>query len=408
MTKTRLRKYAELIAKCGANVQKGQDVLINAELDQPEFIEMLVKECYKAGARRVLVDWIHQPLTALNVKYCSRKTLGEMDEWQIKKWEWQADVLPCKIFITSEDPDGLAGVDQKKFAESSAKRSKIIKPIRLKMENKYQWCIAAVPGKKWAKKVFPDLKVNAAVEKLWEAIFTAARVTEDPIAEWAKHNANLAKRCEYLNSLNIRKLVYKAGNGTDFTVGMIPEATFMAGGEKTHGKGVYFNPNIPTEEVFTSPKRGEAEGMVYSSMPLSYGGQLIDDFWFRFEGGKIVEFGAKQNEDMLREMLNMDEGAAYLGECALVPYSSPIRASGILFYETLFDENAACHLAIGRGFSGVLRDAEKYTESEAHELGINDSVIHVDFMIGTNDMDITAITESGDEVAIFRGGEWAF
>ena len=408
MTKTRLRKYAELIAKCGANVQKGQDVLINAELDQPEFIEMLVKECYKAGARRVLVDWIHQPLTALNVKYCSRKTLGEMDEWQIKKWEWQADVLPCKIFITSEDPDGLAGVDQKKFAESSAKRSKIIKPIRLKMENKYQWCIAAVPGKKWAKKVFPDLKVNAAVEKLWEAIFTAARVTEDPIAEWAKHNANLAKRCEYLNSLNIRKLVYKAGNGTDFTVGMIPEATFMAGGEKTHGKGVYFNPNIPTEEVFTSPKRGEAEGMVYSSMPLSYGGQLIDDFWFRFEGGKIVEFGAKQNEDMLREMLNMDEGAAYLGECALVPYSSPIRASGILFYETLFDENAACHLAIGRGFSGVLRDAEKYTESEAHELGINDSVIHVDFMIGTNDMDSTAITESGDEVAIFRGGEWAF
>ena len=408
MTKTRLKKYAELIARCGANVQKGQDVIINCELDQPEFIEMLVKECYKAGAKRVWVEWMHQPLTALNVKYCSRKTLGEMEDWQIKKWEWQADVLPCKIFITSEDPDGLAGVDQKKFAESQAKRSKIIKPIRTKMENKYQWCIAAVPGKKWAKKVFPDLKVNAAVEKLWEAIFTAARVTDDPIAEWAKHNANLAKRCEYLNSLNIRKLVYKAGNGTDLTVGMIPEATFMAGGEKTHGRGVYFNPNIPTEEAFTSPKRGEAEGIVYSSMPLSYGGQLINDFWFRFEGGKIVEFGAKENEDMLREMLAMDDGAAYLGECALVPYSSPIRESGILFYETLFDENAACHLAIGRGFSGVLRDAEKYTESEARELGINDSVIHVDFMIGTNDMDITAITESGDEVAIFRSGEWAF
>lgn len=408
MTKTRLKKYAELIARCGANVQKGQDVIINCELDQPEFIEMLVKECYKAGAKRVWVEWMHQPLTALNVKYCSRKTLGEMEDWQIKKWEWQAEVLPCKIFITSEDPDGLAGVDQKKFAESQAKRSKIIKPIRTKMENKYQWCIAAVPGKKWAKKVFPDLKVNAAVEKLWEAIFTAARVTDDPIAEWAKHNANLAKRCEYLNSLNIRKLVYKAGNGTDLTVGMIPEATFMAGGEKTHGRGVYFNPNIPTEEAFTSPKRGEAEGIVYSSMPLSYGGQLINDFWFRFEGGKIVEFGAKENEDMLREMLAMDDGAAYLGECALVPYSSPIRESGILFYETLFDENAACHLAIGRGFSGVLRDAEKYTESEARELGINDSVIHVDFMIGTNDMDITAITESGDEVAIFRSGEWAF
>ena len=407
MTKTRLKKYAELIAKCGANVQKGQDVIINAELDQPEFIEMLVKECYRAGARRVWVEWMHQPLTALNVKYCSRKTLGEMEEWQIKKWEWQAEVLPCKIFITSEDPDGLAGVDQKKFAESSAKRSKIIKPIRLKMENKYQWCIAAVPGKKWAKKVFPDLKVNAAVEKLWEAIFTAARVTDDPIGEWAKHNANLAKRCEYLNSLGIRKLVYKASNGTDLTVGMIPEATFMAGGEKTHGRGVYFNPNIPTEEAFTSPKRGEAEGIVYSSMPLSYGGQLINDFWFRFEGGKIVEFGAKENEDMLREMLAMDEGASYLGECALVPYSSPIRESEILFYETLFDENASCHLAYGAAYP-CLVGGNEMTEEELKAHGLNVSSQHTDFMIGTRDLSIVGETHDGKKIEVFRDGNFCF
>ena len=276
------------------------------------------------------------------------------------------------------------------------------------MENKYQWCIAAVPGKAWAKKVFPGMRASVAIEKLWEAIFTSSRVTDDPIAEWDKHNKNLAEKCDYLNSLGIKELHYTAKNGTDFKVGMIPEALFMAGGEKTQGKGVYFNPNIPTEEVFTSPMKGKAEGIVYSSLPLSYGGQLIDDFWFRFEGGKIVDAGAKENADMLREMISMDEGAAYLGEVALVPYSSPIRKSGILFYNTLFDENAACHLAVGMGFTNVLRDFEKYREEEAHKMGINDSVIHVDFMIGTKDMSIVATTNDGKTVEIFKDGEWCF
>ena len=408
MNKTKLRKYAALIAKCGVNVQKKQDVLITAELDQPEFVEMLVKECYKAGAKRVMVDWTHQPLTALNVKYCKADVLGTLEEWQIKKWEWQADTLPAKIYLTSEDPDGLAGIDQKKYATATAKRSKTIKPIRRRMENKYQWCIAAVPGKDWAKKVFPGVRSSVAVEKLWEAIFTASRITDDPIAEWDKHNNDLAKRCEYLNSLGIKELQYKSANGTDFKVGLIKEALFMAGGENTQGSNVYFNPNIPTEEVFTSPKKGEAEGIVYSSLPLSYGGQLINNFWFRFEGGKIVDCGAEENADMLREMLSMDEGASYLGEVALVPYSSPIRKSGILFYNTLFDENAACHLAIGMGFTNVLRNAESYTDDEAHALGINDSVTHVDFMIGTKDMSIKAICENGKAVDIFKDGEWAF
>ena len=408
MTKTRLKKYAKLIARVGANVRKGQSVLINAELDQPEFIELLVAECYKAGAKKVTVDWMHQPLTAHNVKYCTSEVLGSLEKWQIEKWEWQAEELPCKILILSEDPDGLAGVDQKKFAEANANRSKIIKPIRNRMENRYQWCIAAVPGKKWAKKVFPGERTSVAVEKLWEAILDASRVLDDPIAEWKKHNAALAGRCEYLNSLGIKELIFKSENGTDLRVGMIPDALFCAGGEETMGRKVYFNPNIPTEETFTSPKRGEAEGIVYSSLPLSYGGQLIKDFWLRFEGGKIVDMGAAENEDMLREMVNMDEGAAYLGECALVPYSSPIRKSGILFYNTLFDENAACHLAIGRGFSNVLRDYEKYSEDEAHKMGINDSIIHVDFMIGTEDLSIKAVCGDGSVVDVFTNGEWSF
>ena len=369
---------------------------------------MVVDECYRLGAKKVTVDWTYQPITKSNIRYCKESVLGSLDTWQIEKWEHQAKVLPCKIYLISEDPEGLAGVNQKKYASSMASRSKIIKPIRDKMENKYQWCIAAVPGRGWAKRVFPNEKPHAAVEKLWEVILDTSRVNEDPILAWQKHNEDLAKRCEYLNSLKIRKLVYKASNGTDFTVGLNPDVIFAGGGEETAGSGVYFNPNIPSEEVFTSPMKGEAEGIVYASRPLSYGGQLIDGFFMRFEGGKVVEYGASVGEELLGELLKMDEGASYLGECALVPYSSPIRKSGILFYNTLFDENAACHLAIGRGFTNLLIGYENMTEEEAHAKGVNKSIVHEDFMIGTADMSITAITESGENVKIFDGGEWAF
>ena len=408
MNKQRLRKYANLIAVCGVNVQKGQEVIISAELDQPEFVKMVVDECYKAGAKKVTVDWMYQPLTKSNVRYCSEKVLGSLDKWQLERWEHQAEVLPCKIYLMSEDPDGLAGINQKKYAKAMASRSKLIKPIRNKMENKYQWCIAAVPGKAWAKKVFPGERASVAVEKLWEAILSTSRVDDDPIAAWERHNADLKKRCDYLNSLKIKELKYKSKSGTDFRVGLLPDAIFMAGGEEALGSNIYYNPNIPTEEVFTSPRKGDADGIVYSSRPLSYGGQLIENFWVRFEGGRAVDVGAEKNESLLREIIAMDEGAAYLGECALVPYSSPIRESGILFYNTLFDENAACHLALGRGFTNVLRDYEKYTEAEAHERGINDSIVHEDFMIGTEDMSITAVLDDGKEVKIFEDGNWAF
>ena len=408
MKKTRLKEYANLIARWGVNVQRGQEVIITAELDQPEFVEMLVAECYRAGAKKVSVDWTHQSLMRSHVRYCTEKVLGTLDDWQIQKWERQADVLPCKIYLLSEDPDGLSGINQKKYASAMANRSKTIKPIRMRMENRYQWCIAAVPGKKWARKVFPGERTSAALEKLWDAILLTSRVNGDALGAWERHNADLAAKCEYLNSLGIKELRYSSKNGTDLRVGLLSDALFMAGGERTLGRGVYFNPNIPSEEVFTSPRRGDADGIVYSSKPLSYGGQLIENFWVRFEGGRAVEVGAEKNEEMLREIISMDEGAAYLGEVALVPYSSPIRESGILFYNTLFDENAACHLALGRGFTNTLRDYDKYTEEECHEKGINDSIVHEDFMIGTEDMDITAILEDGREAPIFRGGNWAF
>ena len=407
MNRKKLRSYARLIAKAGVNVQRGQEVLISAELDQPDFVHMVVDECYKLGASKVSVDWSYQPLTRSNVRYCSSRVLGKMEDWQLAKWEQQATVLPCKIYLMSEDPDGLAGINQKKYADAMRRRSQAIKPIRDRMENRYQWCIAAVPGNAWAKKLFPDTRVSTSVEKLWNAILETSRVTDDPIAEWEKHNAALQARCDYLNSLGIKELYYKSKNGTDLRVGLLPNALFCAGGEKTLG-GTYFNPNIPTEEVFTSPRRGDADGIVYSSKPLSYGGQLIENFWIRFEGGRAVEVGAEKNAELLRELIGMDEGAAYLGECALVPYDSPINRTGILFYNTLFDENAACHLALGRGFTNLIRDYDQYTEEQLHEMGINDSIVHEDFMIGTENLSIVALTQDGRRIDIFKDGNFAF
>ncbi len=407
MKKTVLREYARLIVRCGVNVQKGQEVTVYADLDQPEFVAMVVEEAYKAKAKKVTVEWSFQPLQKIHVRYQSVTTLGTVTEWQKAKQEHICNVLPARIHIISEDPDGLKGMNMEKLTKANRMTYPILKPYRDRRENKEQWCIAAVPGAAWAKKVFPGLRTSTAMEKLWEVILSASRVDGNAIANWEAHNADMHDRCAYLNSLNIRSLHYTADNGTDLTVGMIPEGEWKGGGD-TSLQGIFFNPNIPTEECFISPKRGEAEGIVYSTKPLSYRGQLIDKFFVRFEGGKVVEVGAEQGEELLKTMVAMDEGAAYLGECALVPQKSPICESGILFYNTLFDENAACHLALGMGFADTIRDFQNKSLEECRALGINDSMIHEDFMIGCDSMNIDAICADGSTVAIFRGGNWAF
>ena len=407
MKKTVLRKYADLIVRKGINVQKGQEVLLYADLDQPEFVAMVVEACYKAKAKKVTVEWDYQPLQKLHIRHQSVKTMGTVTDVQKAKQQYQCDVLPCRLFLISEDPDGLKGVNMGKVAKARQMSYPILKSYIDAREGQQQWCIAAVPGKAWAKKVFPDLRPAAAVEKLWEVILSASRVTDDPIKAWDDHNADLKARCKYLNELGIASLHYTAANGTDLTVGLIPEGKF-GGGADTSRQGITFNPNIPSEECFTSPMKGKAEGIVYSSMPLSYQGQLIDKFSIRFENGKAVEAKAEVGEELLNTMLTMDEGAGYLGECALVPQKSPICESGILFYNTLFDENAACHLAVGRGFTDCIVDHHNKTLQECQELGINDSMIHVDFMIGCDTMNIDATTRDGKVVPIFRNGNWAF
>ncbi|MBR0156178.1 MAG: aminopeptidase [Clostridia bacterium] len=407
MKQTVLRKYARLIARVGANIQKGQEAIIYCDLDQPKFVELLVDECYKAGAKKVKVEFDYQPLQKLHVRHRSVTTMAKVEEWEKARLQYYIDTLPARIYLISEDPDGLRGINQMKMAKASQKRFPIIKPYIDEMENKYQWCIAAVPGAAWAKKLFPELPKGKAIEKLWEAILFTSRVTDDPVAAWKAHNKEIADRCAYLNSLGIAELRYKGDNGTDLTVGMIPEGVFKGGGDRTL-QGVFYNPNIPTEECYTSPMRGKAEGIVYATKPLSYRGELIENFSVRFENGKAVEVKAERNQALLEQMISMDEGAAYLGECALVPVDSPISESGLLFYETLFDENAACHIALGMGMADCIRGFEEKSLDECREMGINDSMIHVDFMIGYEGLDIDAVTSEGKTVAILRRGKWAF
>ena len=407
MKKTVMRSYAKLIVRVGANVQKGQEVRVFASLDQPEFIKMLAEECYKAGASRVTVDWNYPELTKLSARYMKLRDLSETREWEKARMQDMVDHLPVRIFIESEDPDGLRGINPKYF-KAFAARIKISKPYRDAIDNKHQWCIAAVPGEAWAKKVHPELSKRAAVEQLWKDILYTARADgEDPIADWEEHNRDLKARSKYLNDLHLRELRYHSANGTDFKVGLIPTAEFHAGRDTTM-QGVVYDPNMPTEEVFTSPDRRTAEGIVYATKPLSYQGQLIENFSVRFEKGRAVEVKAEKGQDVLEQIISMDEGCHYLGECALVPKESPIHQSGLLFYNTLFDENAACHLALGFGFDECVKGFENMTKEELYEIGVNDAGNHTDFMIGSDDLSIDGVDAHGNVHPIFRNGTWAF
>ena len=390
-----------------ANVQKGQEGRVFASLDQPEFIKILAEECYKVGASRVTVDWNYPELTKLSARYMKLRDLSETREWEKARMQDMVDHLPVRIFIESEDPDGLRGINPKYF-KAFAARIKISKPYRDAIDNKHQWCIAAVPGEAWAKKVHPELSKRAAVEQLWKDILYTARADgEDPIADWEEHNRDLKARSKYLNDLHLRELRYHSANGTDFKVGLIPTAEFHAGRDKTM-QGVVYDPNMPTEEVFTSPDRRTAEGIVYATKPLSYQGQLIENFSVRFEKGRAVEVKAEKGQDVLEQIISMDEGCHYLGECALVPKESPIHQSGLLFYNTLFDENAACHLALGFGFDECVKGFENMTKEELYEIGVNDAGNHTDFMIGSDDLSIDGVDEHGNVHPIFRNGTWAF
>lgn len=408
MKRSDLKKYAHLIAVSGANVQKDQPVQISASVKDADFVHMVVDECYKAGASKVQVDWSDDALTILDYKYATEETLKEFPKWKQEQWKHRAKTLPASIYIDSSDPDALKAIDQNKQMAVRKSVSPKIWKYRRPMEGHYQWTIVALPSEPWAKKLFPQDTKKAAMEKLWNAIMKTARLEGDPVENWKNHSANLAAKCKTLNDLHIKTLTYHNSLGTDFTVGLMPEAIFCAGAETTY-EGVTFQPNMPTEECFTSPDKRTANGTVMASLPLSLMGKVISGFGFTFKDGKVVDIIAKSDEDkaVLQKLVSMDEGASYLGEVALVPFDSPVNQTGLLFYNTLFDENAVCHLAIGMGFEDVIPGYEKFTEEQKKNLPLNDSVVHTDFMIGTADLSIIATTESGEKVTIFENGVFA-
>lgn len=407
MNKTILKKYANLLIKSGLNVQPKQDVLIFANVEIYPFVEMLVKEAYKAKANYVRVIWADDEIYKAKINNAPLSVLKQFTGIDKAEMDYRIEKYPCMLHILSSSPDASKGIKQDKEHAMIVERNKFIKPYRDILDNKYQWCIAGYPSKAWGKKIYPELSANRAQEKLLEDILKVSRMGEDPIKNWEEHNKNLKTKCETLNNLHLKELHYTSSNGTDLRVGLIPEANWLGGAEETVDKKIMFNPNIPSEEVFTSPKKGLAEGIVYSSKPLSYNGQIIDKFYIRFKDGKAVEYDAEVNKDLLRDLLNIDEGASYLGECALIAHDSPINNTGILFLNTLYDENASCHLAVGRGFTNTIKDYEKYSKEELHNFGINDSSSHVDFMIGTKDMKIVGKTIDDKEVVIFENGNWA-
>ncbi|MFA6860784.1 MAG: aminopeptidase [Bacilli bacterium] len=408
MDKKILDSYADLIVKAGANVQKGQYVVIRTNPCCEEFAALVAKKCYEAGAKQVFVHWISSSLNKVDYQYAAEEQLSTVLPFEEACHKFMADNNPVLIWLDSDDPDGLKGVDAQKVATVKSNKFKVLAKYREAQQNKAQWTIAGVPSKEWAMKVFPKLTEADAIEALWKAILTTARCLDgNGIANWDKHEVDLKKRCAYLNSLKLAKLHYQSKTGTDFTVGLIPGVIFLGGGEKDL-PGHFFQPNIPSEECFTSPMKGKAEGLVVASKPLVYQGQMIEDFTVRFHEGKAVEVTAKKGLEVLKSILTLDKGSAYLGECALVPFNSPINQTGLLFFNTLYDENAACHLALGEGFTELYPNYEKYTDEEVRSFGINKSISHVDFMIGDQYLNITGTTVDGNEVAIFRNGAWAF
>lgn len=407
MNQKKLQQYAEMIVKEGVRIQKGEEIWITASVENYKFTNVIVEECYLAGAKKVVVDWYSTDKERLDYKHQTISELGKVPSYRIAKYKYACKKFPVRLYIDDEDPDALKGINPNKISKSRMKAYPKIKPYVDFLDGKYKWCIVAIPSPSWAKKVFPGVSEEEAMEKLWDAIFFTCRVDEEgTVANWEKHNAYLVEKRSLLNSLDLRKLKYSSSNGTNFEVDLIPGCTWGAGVEETD-KGLSFNPNMPTEEVFTSPIAGKCEGLLVATKPLSYQGQLIEDFSIRFENGKAVEVKARKNQQLLEQMIKMDENACKLGEVALVPYTSPINESGILFYNTLFDENAVCHVALGAGFKELLPDGAELTTEQALQRGINDSMIHVDFMVGAPDLLIKGIKANGEEIIIFKDGVWA-
>lgn len=403
-----LKEFARLAVRTGVNVQPGQPVVIRTPVTARDFVPLVVEQAYLAGAKKVTVEWSDEVSSRHILHYTAIEVLEDVAPWQIEKAKLQVEEGTCFISIVSPVPGANAGVDATKMQRTMIAQQKWAGIIRqVTMGNGTQWTIVAVPNVAWAEKVFPALKGEVAVEALWNAILKASRVlpNQDAVANWEKHNQTLHAHNKILNDFNFKHLHFKNGLGTDLIVELVPHHIWCGGSEPST-KGIVFNPNIPTEENFTMPYKWGTRGKVVATKPLNNQGRIIDGFWLEFEKGKVINYGAEKEVDALQGILDTDEGSRYIGEIALISHNSPISNTGLLFLLTLFDENASCHMALGRAYPMNIKGGLNAKVEDLIPQGYNNSVNHVDFMFGSADMHITGLTQDGREVTVFKNGNF--
>jgi aminopeptidase len=401
-----LEKYAELAVKVGINIQEQQTLVINAPISTADFIRKVSKVAYAAGAKNVHVEWSDEELTLIKYKQAPSEAFKDFPIWKAKGHEEMADQGAAFLTVSASNPDLLKGVDPERIATASKTAGAAMENFRKYIQSdKVSWTVLAVPTIEWASKLFPDSSDEEKVSQLWDLIFKATRVDlDDPVEAWKEHSAHLQSKVAFLNSKGYKKLHYKA-TGTDLTI-ELPEKHLWIGGSGENENGTSFVANIPTEEVFTVPKRDGVHGVVTSTKPLNYGGNLIENFSLTFENGKIVDFTAENGYETLKRLIEIDEGSHYLGEVALVPHNSPISNTNVIFYNTLFDENASNHLAIGSAYSFCIEGGKTMSKDDLQKNGANTSLTHVDFMIGSSEMDIDGELPDGKIEPLFRNGNW--
>jgi len=404
-----MESYARLLVRVGINLQKDQTLVIASPIDCAEFARVAQVEAYRAGAREVIMRWTDEKSVKTTYDMAQDAVFDEFPAWQKAFFNDYADLGAAFLSIAASDPELMKDVDPKRISRLSKARSTALERFRmLQMSNKNVWCVASVPTVAWARKVFPGKSEKEAVEALWNAIYKTVRVDQaDPVQAWRNHQAALNVRLAFLNGHRFSSLRYRNGLGTDLTIALPKGHVWWGGGDRYEEGGYVFVPNMPTEEVFTMPHMDGANGKIVASMPLNYNGNLIEDFWFRLKDGLVVDFGAGKGADTLKELLDTDEGARRLGEVALVPFDSPISNLGILFYNTLFDENASCHFALGKAYPTCLEGGTDMDAAALKAAGVNDSLTHVDFMVGSADLEITGIKADGAEVTVFKNGNFA-
>ncbi|MBN8210902.1 aminopeptidase [Bacillus sp. NTK071] len=405
----RLEKYAAITVEIGLNLQKGQTLIIDAPIHASEFVQQVVKMAYDKGAKVVMIEYTDEQVLLTKYKKAPEEGLKHYPEWKAKGYEEMAKEGAALLNVFSPNPNLLKDVDPKRVSMVQKAIAEALRTFQsYQISGKMNWCIVAVPSKEWAKQVFPDRSEEESIQLLWEQIFEVTRTnTDHPVQTWKEHVETMNRSVRFLNENNFKKLHYRANNGTSFSVELPNLHKWMCANFKSE-RGVSYVPNIPTEEVFTVPKREGVNGVIKSSKPLNYNGYLISGFSLTFEEGKVIDFSAEEGYEVLKSILETDEGAKCLGEIALVPYNSPISNSELVFYNTLYDENASCHVALGNGLPIALEGGPDMNKEELAEQDLNESLIHVDFMFGTADLEIDGETESGEIVSIFRNGNWGF